>query len=129
MTLFFFFFLKTSFSFQLWRDGNLPDPDTPRETTAVERYRLFLEAAQGAAGELNPVLGREWDPGRGEESFAQVHGGGFQRHLEGLLGDFQGDRKPLAAGRGGTAGTPTHPPTHPGIRMPRHLNETLEATT
>lgn len=62
----FFFFLKTSFSFQLWRDGNLPVPDTPRETRAVERYWLFLEAVHGAAGELNPVLGREWDPGRGE---------------------------------------------------------------
>lgn len=58
-TFFFFFFLKTSFSFQLWRDGNLPVPDTPRETRAVERYWLFLEAVHGAAGELNPVLGRE----------------------------------------------------------------------
>lgn len=63
----FFFFFKTSFSFQLWRDGNLPDPDTPRETTAVERYWLFLEAAHGAAGELNPVLGRERDAGLGGE--------------------------------------------------------------
>lgn len=77
-------FLKTSFSFQLWRDGNLPDPDTPKETTAVERYWLFSEAAQGAVGELNPVLGSARDP-------AQVHGDGKQHHLWGLLGDFKGD--------------------------------------
>lgn len=58
---FFFFLFKTSFSFQLWRDGNLPDPDTPRETTAAERCWLLSEAAPRAAGRLR---GHPWGPHR-----------------------------------------------------------------
>lgn len=94
-----FFFFKTSFSFQLWSDGNLPIPDTPRETRAVERYWLFLEAVHGAAGELLPALGRERDPGRGNS--AQVRGAGSTGTLRNPLSDFRGVWKPRESGATG----------------------------
>lgn len=113
---FFFFLLKTSFSFQLWRDGNLPVPDTPRETRAVERYWLFPEAVHGAAGELNPVLGRERDPGRGE-----LCSGAWcwqQRHPEAFLGHFKGVWTPREPGATGDP-PPTYPPSHMYASSPK----------
>lgn len=126
---FFFFFFKDLLFFSVMERWKPARSRHSKGNNSSGKISALFGGCTGGCGGAKPSAGEGVGSWAGEESFAQVHGGGFQRHLEGLLGDFQGDRKPLAAGRGGTAGTPTHPPTHPGIRMPRHLNETLEATT